>query len=101
MKMVKVFVAVKRKTAAGRQDGRPPRQQGRVSPHPADRRTCRSWKTARRVDIVLNPLGVPSRMNVGQILETTWAGPAPSQTDRHDARGAEREAIGKPLGSHG
>jgi len=26
------------------------------------------------VEIVLNPLGVPSRMNVGQILETTWAG---------------------------
>jgi DNA-directed RNA polymerase beta subunit len=32
-------------------------------------------KTARPVDIVLNPLGVPSRMNVGQILETHmgWA----------------------------
>ena len=24
------------------------------------------------VDIVLNPLGVPSRMNIGQILELTW-----------------------------
>jgi DNA-directed RNA polymerase subunit beta len=39
------------------------------------RRTCRSCPTARPVDIVLNPLGVPSRMNVGQILETHlgWA----------------------------
>ena len=27
-------------------------------------------------DIVLNPLGVPSRMNVGQVLEVRWAGPA-------------------------
>jgi hypothetical protein len=33
-------------------------------------KTCRSSKTERHVDIVLNPLGVPSRMNVGQILET-------------------------------
>jgi DNA-directed RNA polymerase subunit beta len=28
------------------------------------------------VDIVLNPLGVPSRMNLGQILKRYWAGPA-------------------------
>jgi DNA-directed RNA polymerase subunit beta len=27
------------------------------------------------VDIVLNPLGVPSRMNVGQVWKPTWAGP--------------------------
>jgi DNA-directed RNA polymerase beta subunit len=32
MKMVKVFVAVKRKIPAGRQDGRPSRQQGRGVP---------------------------------------------------------------------
>jgi DNA-directed RNA polymerase beta subunit len=34
-----------------------------------------SLKT-ERVDIVLNPLGVPSRMNIGQIYETVlgWAG---------------------------
>jgi DNA-directed RNA polymerase subunit beta len=39
------------------------------------RRTCRSCRTARPVDIILNPLGVPSRMNIGQILETHlgWA----------------------------
>jgi len=28
------------------------------------------WMNGKPVDIVLNPLGVPSRMNVGQILET-------------------------------
>ena len=31
---------------------------------------CHIWKSGKPVDIVLNPLGVPSRMNVGQILET-------------------------------
>ena len=31
---------------------------------------CLIWKNGKPVDIVLNPLGVPSRMNVGQILET-------------------------------
>ena len=33
------------------------------------RRICRSCRTARPLDIVLNPLGVPSRMNIGQVLE--------------------------------
>ena len=45
------------------------------SPRSSPRRTCRSSRTARGVEILLNPLGVPSRMNVGQILETHlgWA----------------------------
>ena len=36
---------------------------------------CHIREDGRPVDIVLNPLGVPSRMNVGQILETHlgWA----------------------------
>jgi DNA-directed RNA polymerase subunit beta len=40
------------------------------------------------VDIVLNPLGVPSRMNVGQILKRTWAGLASlgKQIGRDDRR---------------
>jgi len=38
------------------------------------------------VDIVLNPLGVPSRMNVGQILETHWAGRRPSWASWPSAR---------------
>ncbi len=38
------------------------------------------------VDIVLNPLGVPSRMNIGQILKCTWAGrQGPGSQDPGDA----------------
>ena len=37
---------------------------------------CHSLEDGTPVDIVLNPLGVPSRMNLGQIYETVlaWAG---------------------------
>jgi DNA-directed RNA polymerase subunit beta len=47
------------------------------------------------VDIVLNPLGVPSRMNVGQILETHlgWAAKGIGSKINADARGA---AQGEP-----
>ena len=57
-----------------RQDGRPPRQQGRHRAHPP-RRGHAVLPDGTPVEIVLNPLGVPSRMNVGQILETHlgWA----------------------------
>ncbi len=74
MKMVKVFVAVKRKIQPGDKMAGRHGNKGVVSkivpqedmPFLAD---------GVPVDIVLNPLGVPSRMNVGQILETHlgWA----------------------------
>ena len=74
MKMVKVFVAVKRKIQPGDKMAGRHGNKGVVSkivpledmPFLAD---------GTSVDIVLNPLGVPSRMNVGQILETHlgWA----------------------------
>ncbi len=74
MKMVKVFVAVKRKIQPGDKMAGRHGNKGVVSkivpqedmPFLAD---------GQPVDIVLNPLGVPSRMNVGQILETHlgWA----------------------------
>lgn len=74
MKMVKVFVAVKRKLQPGDKMAGRHGNKGVISrimpiedmPYLAD---------GTQVDIVLNPLGVPSRMNVGQILETHlgWA----------------------------
>jgi DNA-directed RNA polymerase subunit beta len=74
MKMVKVFVAVKRKLQPGDKMAGRHGNKGVISkilpiedmPYLAD---------GTAVDVVLNPLGVPSRMNVGQIFETHlgWA----------------------------
>ena len=74
LKMVKVFIAVKRKLQPGDKMAGRHGNKGVISriapiedmPHLDD---------GTPVDIVLNPLGVPSRMNVGQILETHlgWA----------------------------
>ena len=74
IKIVKVYVAIKRKLAVGDKMAGRHGNKGVISrilpkedmPYMAD---------GTPVDIVLNPLGVPSRMNVGQILETHlgWA----------------------------
>ena len=74
VKMVKVYVAVKRKLSVGDKMAGRHGNKGVLSrilpiedmPYFAD---------GTPVDIVLNPLGVPSRMNVGQVLETHlgWA----------------------------
>ena len=74
IKMVKVYVAMKRKLSVGDKMAGRHGNKGVVSrvlpvedmPHFPD---------GAAVDIVLNPLGVPSRMNVGQVLETHlgWA----------------------------
>lgn len=69
IKMVKVYIAIKRKLAVGDKMAGRHGNKGVVScilpeedmPFFAD---------GRPVDIVLNPLGVPSRMNIGQIMET-------------------------------
>src|SRR5207302_8675120 len=74
MKMVKVFVAVKRKLQPGDKMAGRHGNKGVVSKIvPAE--DMPYLDDGRPVDIVLNPLGVPSRMNVGQILETHlgWA----------------------------
>ena len=83
MKMVKVFVAVKRKLQPGDKMAGRHGNKGVISkilpiedmPYLED---------GTHVDIVLNPLGVPSRMNVGQIFETHlgWACRRPRQADR-------------------
>ena len=59
----------------GRQNGRPARKQGRDLQDSPAVEDMPYLPTALRSDIILNPLGVPSRMNVGQILETHlgWA----------------------------
>jgi DNA-directed RNA polymerase subunit beta len=74
LKMVKVYVAVKRRLQPGDKMAGRHGNKGVISrivpvedmPHSAD---------GTPVDLVLNPLGVPSRMNVGQILEVHlgWA----------------------------
>ena len=74
MKMVKVFVAVKRKIQPGDKMAGRHGNKGVVSKIvPVEDMPFLDDGT--HVDIVLNPLGVPSRMNVGQILETHlgWA----------------------------
>ena len=74
MKMVKVFVAVKRKLQPGDKMAGRHGNKGVVSKVvPIEDMPFLDDGTP--VDIVLNPLGVPSRMNVGQILETHlgWA----------------------------
>ncbi|MFI4998164.1 MAG: DNA-directed RNA polymerase subunit beta, partial [Hyphomicrobiales bacterium] len=74
MKMVKVFVAVKRKLQPGDKIAGRHGNKGVVSRiMPAE--DMPYLEDGTPVDIVLNPLGVPSRMNVGQILETHlgWA----------------------------
>ena len=75
LKMVKVYLAVKRRLQPGDKMAGRHGNKGVVSkivpvedmPYMADGTPC---------DIVLNPLGVPSRMNVGQVLEVHlgWAG---------------------------
>jgi DNA-directed RNA polymerase subunit beta len=74
LKMVKVYLAVKRRVQPGDKMAGRHGNKGVIStivpvedmPYLAD---------GRPIDIVLNPLGVPSRMNIGQILETHlgWA----------------------------
>ncbi len=74
LKLVKVFIAVKRKLQPG------DKMAGRHGNKGVISRICPLedmpyMEDGRPVDICLNPLGVPSRMNVGQILETHlgWA----------------------------
>ncbi|MBU2091488.1 MAG: DNA-directed RNA polymerase subunit beta, partial [Alphaproteobacteria bacterium] len=102
MKMVKVFVAVKRKLQPGDKMAGRHGNKGVISKivpiedMPYD-------ENGTPVDIVLNPLGVPSRMNVGQILEThlgfASAGIGRQISglieDYRNARRTQAEALGK------
>jgi len=88
-KVVKVFVAMKRKLQVGDKMAGRHGNKGVISGS-SPRRTCR---TCRRtpVEIVLNPLGVPSRMNVGQILETHLGGPRRRSASPSRRRSSTRE----------
>jgi DNA-directed RNA polymerase subunit beta len=74
MKMVKVFIAVKRKLQPGDKMAGRHGNKGVVS-RVVPVEDMPFLEDGTSVDVVLNPLGVPSRMNVGQILETHlgWA----------------------------
>lgn len=74
IKMVKVYVAMKRKLSVGDKMAGRHGNKGVVS-RVLPEEDMPYFADGTPVDIVLNPLGVPSRMNVGQILETHlgWA----------------------------
>jgi DNA-directed RNA polymerase subunit beta len=74
IKMVKVYVAIKRKISVGDKMAGRHGNKGVVS-RILPEEDMPYLEDGTPVDIVLNPLGVPSRMNVGQILETHlgWA----------------------------
>lgn len=105
MKMVKVFVAVKRKLQPGDKMAGRHGNKGVVSKiMPVEDMPYLPDGTP--VDIVLNPLGLPSRMNVGQILETHlgWAcadlGRQIKLTmDAYQAEGGKVDSLRKALGT--
>jgi DNA-directed RNA polymerase subunit beta len=69
IKMVKVYIAIKRKLQVGDKMAGRHGNKGVIS-RILPEEDMPYLQDGRPVDIVLNPLGVPSRMNVGQILET-------------------------------
>ena len=81
IKLVKVFVAMKRKLSVGDKMAGRHGNKGVIARILPDE-DMPYLPDGTPVEIVLNPLGVPSRMNVGQILETHlgWAaqGPRPA-----------------------
>ena len=99
MKMVKVFVAVKRKLQPGDKMAGRHGNKGVVS-RVTPVEDMPFLEDGTHVDLVLNPLGVPSRMNVGQILETHlgWACATLGKqvgelVDEYRRTGAQRQAL--------
>ena len=98
MKVVKVFVAVKRKLQPGDKMAGRHGNKGVISKIvPVEDMPFLDDGT--HVDIVLNPLGVPSRMNVGQILETHlgWACAGLGKQVRQALDVLERDGDKRPL----
>ncbi len=105
IKMVKCFVAIKRKLQVGDKMAGRHGNKGvlsRILPE----EDMPYLEDGSPVDIVLNPLGVPSRMNVGQILETHlgWAAhslgvqlSASAAVANHGLRGGMKDLFGKEV----
>ena len=76
MQMAKVYIAKKRKIRCRRQDGRSATVTKGIVSRIVRQEDMPFLADGTPVDICLNPLGVPSRMNLGQIFETVlgWAG---------------------------
>lgn len=70
IKMVKIYIAMKRHISVGDKIAGRHGNKGVIS-NIVPREDMPYLQDGTSVDVVLNPLGVPSRMNVGQILETT------------------------------
>ena len=107
LKMVKVYMAVKRRLQPGDKMAGRHGNKGVISMIvPVEDMPYRADGT--QVDIVLNPLGVPSRMNVGQVLETHlgWAAKGLGQKigalcDAHRKVSEIRSFLGKIYDSSG
>jgi DNA-directed RNA polymerase subunit beta len=103
--MVKVYVAMKRKVSIGDKMAGRHGNKGVIS-RVLPEEDMPYLPDGTPVDLVLNPLGVPSRMNVGQILETHlgWAARAIGEkigalVDKGSAPNTVRENIKKCYGS--
>ncbi len=106
VKLVKVYVARRRKLSVGDKMAGRHGNKGVVSKIMADE-DMPYLADGTPVDIVLNPLGVPSRMNLGQILETHlgWAAAAhgirvqtPGLRRRHDRGDQGGAQVRRPAG---
>lgn len=100
LKMVKVFVAVKRKLQSGDKMAGRHGNKGVISKIvPVE--DMPYLEDGTPVDLVLNPLGVPSRMNVGQILETHigWASAAIGEKVKNIINSSNKKAITEELSS--
>jgi DNA-directed RNA polymerase subunit beta len=97
--LVRVFVAKKRKISEGDKLAGRHGNKGVISKI-VDEQDMPFMEDGTPVDVILNPLGVPSRMNVGQILETHlgWAAAEGWYDDGSDAYRLAREAVadGRP-----
>jgi DNA-directed RNA polymerase subunit beta len=107
IKKVKVFVAMKRKLAVGDKMAGRHGNKGVVS-RIMPEEDMPYFEDGTPVDIVLNPLGVPSRMNVGQVMETHlgWASYALGQQigtmiDRFFGEEALKARVKRIIGAQG